>query len=255
MKETLFIPVKDIKPNRYQPRLEFDEKLIEELSASILEHGLIQPVTVRYVDDQYELIAGERRLRASIKAGLEEIPCYVMSPGEDEAAQLALIENVQRENLSAIEEARAYVQIMRQAKLTQEQVAQRIGKSQSSVANKIRLLNLPQEIQNSVLNHEITERHARALLALSGEEQQNMYKEIVEHELTVRETEKLIEEKKESKPSKKRKQKTKGFTRNIQIAINSINQCVAMIGKLGIEVTTDVKENEDDVSVILRIKR
>lgn len=254
MKETLLIPVKDICPNRYQPRLEFDEKLIEELSLSIAEHGLIQPVTVRYVDNHYELIAGERRLRACIKAGLSEIPCYIMSPGEDEAAQLALIENVQRENLSAIEEAKAYVQIMRQAKLTQEQVAQRIGKSQSSVANKIRLLNLPEDIQNSVMNRVITERHARALLALKGEEQEKTFREIVDHELTVREAEKLIEEKSEKK-LKKRRQKTKGFTRNIQIAINSINQCVSMIMKLGIEVNTEIKENDDDVSVIVRIKR
>lgn len=141
--EVIQIPVEKIEPSRYQPRLKFDEEKLKELTESIQANGLIQPLTVRKMNDHYELIAGERRYRACRNAGFKEIPCYVLSPTDDQAAQMALIENVQRQDLSAIEEAKSYLQIMKQAHLSQEQLAKKVGKSQSAIANKIRLLNLP----------------------------------------------------------------------------------------------------------------
>lgn len=155
------------------------------------------------MEDGYEIIAGERRYRACKMAGFTEIPCFVMSPTEEQAAQMALVENVQRENLTAIEEAKSYVQIMRQAGITQEQVAQKIGKSQSAVANKIRLLNLPDEIQQGVIDGKISERHARALLSVPVEKQKEVYRTIVDKNLNVRQSEEYIENGRTEKGSQK----------------------------------------------------
>ncbi|MDO4415835.1 MAG: nucleoid occlusion protein [Erysipelotrichaceae bacterium] len=250
----VMIPSSKIRPSRYQPRLRFDEEALEELAESIRENGLIQPITVRKMDDGYEIIAGERRYRACLKADYSEIPCYIMSPTEEQAAQMALVENVQRENLSAIEEAKSYVQIMRQAGLTQEQVAKKIGKSQSAVANKIRLLNLPDEIQQAVIDGQITERHGRALLSAPEKKQKEIYRTIVKKNLNVRQSEEYIE--KMNKPEKVHKrQKTKGFTRNVQIAINSVNQCAKMIEKMGIHTTVDMDDRDDEVRMIIRIPK
>lgn len=244
------VPVEKIQPSRYQPRLHFDEQKLDELSQSIQQNGLIQPLTVRKVDDGYELIAGERRYRACRKAGFQEIPCYVLTPSDDEAAQMALIENVQRQDLSAIEEAKSYVQIMKQAHLSQEQVAKKIGKSQSAVANKIRLLNLPDDIQDGVINGVITERHARALLSAPEEKQVRIYKDIVKKGLNVRETENYIESINQPKKVHAR-QKTKGYSKNIQIGINTVNQSIKMIEKLGIEVKVDTSETDGQVKMII----
>lgn len=254
MEVVITIDIDKIQPNRYQPRLEFEQKALEELAESIRENGLIQPITVRENGEAYEIIAGERRFRACKLAGFKQIPCNVMTPTEEQAAQLALVENVQRENLTAIEEARAYVQIMRQASLTQEQVAKKIGKTQSTVANKIRLLNLPEEIKEGILQRKITERHARALLSLDDEKQIETYHMIVEKQLNVRQTEGFIEEINVDK-QKKKKQNTKGFTRNIQIGLNSVQQCVTMIKKTGIDVKMEVKETAEEVSVVLKFPK
>ena len=251
-KKVVEIPLTDILPSRYQPRLHFDEESLEELTQSILQQGLIQPITVRSVEDHYEIIAGERRFRACTKAGFEKIPCYVLSPSESQAAQMALVENIQRKNLSAIEEAKSYVEIMRQAELTQEQMAQKIGKSQSSVANKIRLLNLPQDIQQGVIEQKITERHARALLTVEPAKQKKVYQEIIKKQLNVAETEEYIASM--NQPAKVHKrQKTKGFTRNTQLAVNSVNQCVQMIHKLGIDCKVDQTIKDDEVCMVIHI--
>lgn len=252
--QVVSLPVSDIHPSRYQPRVRFDEEAIEELSASIQQNGLITPITVRQTEDGYEIIAGERRWRACQLAGMNEIPCYILSPDENQAAEMALVENIQREDLTAVEEAKAYVQIMRQAGFTQEQVAERVGKSQSAVANKIRLLNLPQEVQDAVADRKLSERHARALLALPAEKQTNAYHYIEEHDLNVRQTEAYVE--KVAGPSRThRRQKTRGFTRNIQIGVNSVNKCVSMIKKMGIDVVTETEETSTDVRIIVRFPR
>ncbi len=252
--EVIQVHVDKIQPSRYQPRLKFDEEKLEELKESIQQNGLIQPLTVRPMDDHYELIAGERRYRACKKAGFTTIPCYVLSPTDDQAAQMALIENVQRQDLSAIEEAKSYLQIMKQAHLSQEQIAKKIGKSQSAIANKIRLLNLPDEIQEGVIDGKITERHARALLSAPEDKQKNIYKEILKKGLNVRETESYIETL--NKPKKVHaRQKTKGFSKNIQIGINTVNQSIKMIEKLGIEVKTETKEADSEVTMIIRFPK
>ena len=248
------IPADNIQPSRYQPRLHFDEDALEELAQSIRENGLIQPITVREMGDHYEIIAGERRFRACIKAGFETLPCYIMSPSDEEAAQMALVENVQRQDLSAIEEAKSYVQIMRQASLTQEQVARKIGKSQSAVANKIRLLNLPEEIQEGVIDGKITERHARALLSVPQEKQKDAYRKVVKEGWNVRQTEDFVETM-EAPKKRKRRQKTKGFARNIQIGINTINEGVKMIERMGIKVSVETTDTDDAVRMIIRFPK
>ena len=249
------IPVGQIVASRYQPRLYFDENALIELSESIKQQGLIQPITVRAVDDHYEIIAGERRFRACRLAGYKEVPCYILSPDEAQAAEMALVENIQRQDLSAIEEAQGYVQIMRQSSLTQEQLARKLGRSQSSIANKIRLLNLPEEIQTGVLENKISERHARALLAVEPSKQKDAYHYITDHNLTVRESEKYIEGM--QTPGKKvhRRQKTKGFTRNTQLAINSVNQCIQMIRKLGIDAKAEQIDGDEEIRMIVHIPR
>ncbi|MBQ9327566.1 MAG: ParB/RepB/Spo0J family partition protein [Solobacterium sp.] len=252
--EVIRIPIDKIKASRYQPRIHFDETAMNELTESIKANGLIQPITVREIEDHYEIIAGERRWRACQKAGFESVPCYILSPGENEAAEMAIVENIQRENLTAVEEAKGYVMIMRQANLTQEEVAEIVGKSQSAVANKIRLLNLPQEVQDAVADRQISERHARALLSLPQEKQVAAYHYVADRNLNVRQTEAYIEQISDrSKP--KRKQKTKGFTRSTQVGINSVYRCVRMIKKMGIDVIAETEESMTDVRVIVRFPR
>lgn len=248
------IPANEIHPSRYQPRLRFDEEALNELAQSIHENGLIQPITVRKSEDGYEIVAGERRYRACLLAGFKEIPAYIMSPTEEQAAQMALVENVQRENLSAIEEAKSYIQIMRQAGITQEEVAKKIGKSQSAVANKIRLLNLPEDIQQGVIDGKITERHARALLNVPEEKINTVYEKVLKEGWNVKDTEIYIQRIANLIP-KRKKSKTKGFTRNIQIAVNSVNQCVEMIEKMGIDVDTKIEESDTDVKIIINLPK
>jgi len=188
------VPVDDITPNPYQPRLQMDTEGLEELAASIKEKGVVQPIIVRTQGNKYEIIAGERRLRASRLAGLSEIPAIVREVDDGEAMALAITENIQREDLNAMELARAYSVLMNEFKLTQEQLSQAVGKSRPAVANILRLLQLPQEIQNYVLSGKITMGHARALLALEKENQRiSVCNRVIELDLSVRQTEKLVQ--------------------------------------------------------------
>lgn len=188
------VDINEILPNRFQPRRQFDEDEILELSDSIREHGIIQPIVVRTVGDKYEIIAGERRYKASVLAGLESVPVIVKNLNDRDSAEIALIENIQRKNLTPIEEALSYKQILDMGYLTQENLATKLGKSQSSVANKIRLLNLSDEVQEALLESKISERHARSLLRLQGEEAQNkMLDRIITERLTVRKTDEEID--------------------------------------------------------------
>ena len=248
------IPMDRIEPSRYQPRIHFDEQALQELADSIRENGLIQPITVREIDGHYEIIAGERRWRAAKLAGLDRIAGYVLSPSETQAAEMSLVENIQREDLTAVEEAKAYVQIMRQSGMTQEQVAARVGKSQSAVANKIRLLNLNQSVQDAVMDRTLSERHARALLALKPEQQENALKYVTDRGLNVRQTEAYVE-KLTLNQSKKKRQKTRGYSRNIRIGINSVNQCIQMIKNMGIDVVSDMEETDTDVRIAIRFPK
>ena len=192
-KEIFDIYLKDIMPNRFQPREVFDETALKELSDSIKEHGVIQPILVRKVGDKYELIAGERRFRASELAGKETIPAIVTVMDDKEAAKVALIENLQRKDLSPIEEAKTYQTILRLDNMTQEELAKNLGKSQSAIANKLRLLNLDDKVQTALLNGEISERHARSLLNLPDKEkQQQRVDKIIQNRMTVRQLDEEI---------------------------------------------------------------
>ena len=185
--EVVQLYLDDIIPNRFQPREVFDEKALKELAVSIKEHGVIQPIIVRSVNGKYEIIAGERRYKASALAGLTKIPAIVRDLDDKESSKVALLENLQRKNLNPIEEARTYQKILELDEMTQEELARTMGKSQSAVANKIRLLSLPDEIQDYLLKEELSERHARALLNLSDvETQKQMAQKVIDNKMSVR---------------------------------------------------------------------
>jgi len=200
------LPVEKIRTNPFQPRKEFDESALEELKNSIIENGVIQPVTVCRDGDGYQLISGERRLRAVMQAGFKFIPAYVIEAHDDSSKlELALIENIQREDLNAIEVALALKSLTTKCSLTQDEIAQKVGKNRSTVSNFLRLLKLPLQIQDSIRNREISSGHARALINLPGEQQQlKVWKQILSHQLSVRQTEALVNRmfKEQSKPLK-----------------------------------------------------
>lgn len=184
------IPLQKIVPNPHQPRLHFDEARLQELADSIKEHGILQPLVVTKNGDTYEIIAGERRFQAAKRVGLETVPVMVRDVTEQQKLELAIIENIQRHDLNPIEEAKAYLRLVDEFSLPQEQVAQKMGKSRSAVANTLRLLHLPIEIQRAVASGKITEGHAKALLAIENPEKQRaVFDLIIKEELTVRETE------------------------------------------------------------------
>ena len=253
--EIIEINIDELRPNPYQPRLEFELAALEELSLSIQENGLLQPIVVREVYNGYEIIAGERRFRACRMAGLETVPCRIMEANEMQTATMALVENIQREDLNAIEEAKAYIQMMRLNNLTQEELAKKVGKKQSTIANKIRLINLTEEVQNEVISKNISERHARALLSLTSDQQRKALQEITKNNYTVQQTELFVQE--TFKPEKKRKIKVKGkgFSRNVQIARNTIIQAIGLIEKTNMEVSYKEDDKENEYVITIRIKK
>lgn len=184
--KVLQVPIEDIIPNRFQPRLAFDEEGLKELSESIKQHGIIQPLVLRRLGNKYEIIAGERRFKASTMAGLKVVPAIISDIDDNKSAEIALVENIQRRNLTPIEEAKSYKNLLDRGYMTQEQLAEKMGVSQSSIANKLRLLNLAPEVQDALLQEKISERHARSLLALPKEEQPEWLKKIITKRLTVR---------------------------------------------------------------------
>ena len=185
--EVVQLYLDDIIPNRFQPREVFDEKALKELAVSIREHGVIQPIIVRNVNGKYEIIAGERRYKASALAGMTRIPAIIRNLDDKESSKVALLENLQRKNLNPIEEARTYQKILEIDQMTQEELAKTMGKSQSSVANKLRLLSLPDEIQDALLKEQVSERHARALLNVDDpKKQSDLLKKVITNKMTVR---------------------------------------------------------------------
>ena len=192
-KEVVELYLDDIIPNRFQPREVFNEDALKELAASIKEHGIIQPIIVRKLGDKYEIIAGERRYKASVLAGMTKIPAIIRNLDDKEASKVALLENLQRKDLTPIEEARTYQKILELDSMTQEELGKSMGKSQAAIANKMRLLSLPDEVQEALLNDKISERHARSLLNLStADEQISMLNRIINERLTVRELDNII---------------------------------------------------------------
>lgn len=185
----IYVSVDDIIPNRFQPRLAFDEKELNSLSESIKKYGVIQPIVLRKIGEKYEIIAGERRYKASLLAGLMKIPAIINQTDDNTSAEIALLENLQRKNLTVIEESQSYKKLLDRG-FTQDEIANKLGVSQSSIANKLRLLNLPKEVQEALLYNKISERHARSLLSLNNKEKQiQLLNKIINEKLTVKQTE------------------------------------------------------------------
>jgi ParB family transcriptional regulator, chromosome partitioning protein len=250
------IPVSKIVPNRFQPRTIFDEEKIEELALTIHTHGIIQPIVVRECEDgKFEIIAGERRWRAVQKLGWSEIPAIIKNLNDKETASVALIENLQREELTPIEEAMAYAKLLELHNLTQEALAQRLGKGQSTIANKLRLLKLPQEVQEALLHRTITERHARALIVLKDKEKQlKLLQEIIDKQLNVKQTEDRVLKMLEA-TNPKPKPKRKAFSKDMRIAVNTIRQSLTMVANSGVAVDSEEEEFEDYYQITIRIPK
>ena len=203
----LQIPIDEIIPNRFQPRLNFDDRGLEELASSIKQHGIIQPLVLRRVEDKYEIIAGERRFKAAQLAGLSKVPAVIANIDDNKSAEVAIVENVQRRDLSPIEEARSYKNLLDKGYLTQAELAKKMGLSQSAIANKLRLLNLDEEVQQALIENRISERHARSLLVLpTHEEQKKWLKRIINERMTVRQLDNEL--KKISEPPKEEEDDT-----------------------------------------------
>ncbi|NYF25545.1 nucleoid occlusion protein [Sporosarcina sp. JAI121] len=255
------VKINFIKPNKYQPRTIFSEEKIEELARTIHTHGVIQPIVIRKVDDeQYEIIAGERRYRAMQKLGWSEVPAIIRNLDDKETASIALIENLQREELTAIEEAYAYEKLLELHSLTQEALAQRLGKGQSTVANKLRLLKLPDEIKNGLLTKEISERHARALIPIKDSElQSQLYKEVIELQLNVKQLEnrilQVLHPKEEDVKDKKVAPRRKSVSKDLRIALNTIRQSLVLVTKSGIDVKTEEEDSEDFYTITVKIPK
>ena len=259
--EIKYIPVSMIRPNPYQPRRIFNRKALEELSQSIKEYGLIQPISVRKTSkDNYELIAGERRLRATEMAEIMEIPALIVEYRDNESAIIALIENIQREDLNFIEEAEGYHNLINDHNFTQQDLAKKIGKSQSTIANKLRLLKLPVEIQGTLLSEGLTERHGRALLKLPDDHLKTVVIErVIKDNLNVNNTETLVEDilndlrgiKREEEPPQ---QKIKSLI-NVRIYLNTVKKAYTAIKEFGIDASYKEVEKDDYVEVIIKIPK
>lgn len=248
------VAIDQIFPNPYQPRKNFDDEALRDLSASIAQFGVLQPLLVAPADNgRYMLIAGERRLRASKMAKLQEVPVIISEYTSQQIAEIALIENLQREDLHFLEEAEGYEKLMEEFHLTQEAMAARVGKKQSTIANKLRLLRLSDRIRKILVEGGLTERHARALLKLDDEEKQvQVLTVVIDNGYSVRQTESYIEKLLEDKKQEKKKRMV--IVNDVRIYLNSIKQVVSAIKDVGIPVAMEQTVEGDDVIVSLRIK-
>lgn len=236
--------IKDILPNRFQPRIRFDGEKLEELAESIGKYGVIQPIVVRPVSNKFEIIAGERRYKASKLANKSTIPAIIVNLSDKDSEEIALLENIQRQELSPIEEAVSYKRILDMGYITQEELARKLGKAQSTIANKIRLLNLDDEVQSYLLNNKISERHARSLLRIPDKEQQvDMLHRIVEERLTVKQTDKEIEKLKENM------KETQNVVKPVVLNVAPQNNNVSVINNTSEEIESLFDETDDMKSV------
>lgn len=247
-KEIVRIKLDKIIPNSNQPRLDFFDDSIKGLAESIKQNGLLQPVTVRKNGSKYELIAGERRYRACLLNGDKDIEAIIMESSDEQSAKLALIENLQREDLNAIEQAIAMKKIMDMEKLTQNELADRLGYKQSTVANKIRLLKLPEYIKKAISNSTITERHARALLNVPEDMLEDVYLTIINKKYNVSKTEEYIKQ-------LTQRSKNRGVSNNLKIGVNTINEAFELCKKSGIDADMQVTEYEDNVKIVIKMRK
>lgn len=257
-KRVMEIPIENIVPNPYQPRKIFSQASLEELSNSIRSYGILQPITVREKDDKYELIAGERRLRAAKLENLKTIPAIINNMSDESSAVLALLENLQREDLNFIEEAMGYENLIKEHSFTQQQLAEKLGKNQSTIANKLRILRLPDDVKIKLVENSLTERHARAFLKLPTEDlMKDVLDRVIKNELTVKRTEKLISDilfdlESEKEPDKK--QNIKGAM-GIRIYLNTMKQAFDAILNTGIEAKYKEVDKGDYMEVVVKIPK
>lgn len=245
----VFLPARSIQPNPSQPRRIFRQERLAELADSIRQHGILQPLSVRRVGTGYELIAGERRLRAGIQAGLTEIPCIIMSMDDRESGMAALVENLQRQDLDYIEEARGISRVMEQWSMSQEQAAQLLGKSQSGVANKLRLLRHSPQVLQALREKGLTERHARALLKLPAEtEKLKVIDLVAKLGMSVARTEQYIESLLENREETQKSVNVRAFLR-------SVNQTLVKIQQSGIPAISERRETEDRIVLTITIPK
>ena len=245
----VFLPARSIRPNPTQPRKVFREEALAELAESIRQHGILQPLSVRRVGTSYELIAGERRLRAGILAGLTEIPCIVMSMDDKESGMTALVENLQRQDLDFIEEAKGINRVMEQWSMSQEQVARLLGKSQSSIANKLRLLRHSSAVLQALREADLTERHARALLKLSSEpEKLKAIQTISRLGMSVARTEQYIESLLDDAGEKPLRADIGSFLRNVSQTLSRIQRC-------GVPAVSERRETDSQIVLTITIPK
>ena len=258
--EIVSIPLAQIMPNPFQPRKTFSAEGLQELCASIREFGVIQPLIVRKTDSGYELIAGERRLRASGLAGRDDVPCVLRDASDKEMAEIALIENLQREDLHYFEEAQGYEKLLLQFNLTQEVLAERVGKNQSTIANKLRLLKLPPEMREYIFEAKLTERHARALLKVEDAERQwQLLKFVAENKLNVREAESLIEAQFQNEPVSEqkvvRRPQMLKIVKDVRIFINTVGELVKQMKKTGLDVRLTQEQDDEFVTITMVVPK
>jgi len=255
------VQISDIVPNPFQPRKLFSQESLQELASSIEEYGIIQPLIVRVIPDGFELVAGERRLRASKLAGLSQVPVIVKEFTDKEVAELAMIENLQREDLHFLEEAEGFQQLITSFGFTQDELAKRMGKNQSTIANKLRLLKLVPEVRAVVAKEKLTERHARSLLKIDDSRLQMEVLELIsEKGLNVRETEELIEEflediAKQVEAKNTPKRNVVKIIRDVRIFINTINSVVGEMKKTGLKIKVQQEQDEEFIHINLRIPK
>ena len=252
--EIVKISIDKVVPNIYQPRKYFNEEAIEELSQSIKQHGIIQPLTVRKMGEVYELVAGERRLRAAKLAELETVPCNIVDITDSQSAEIALLENLQREDLNYIEEAEAYYNLINDHNFTQDELAKRMGKKQSTIANKLRLLKLSSDVREICLENNLTERHARALLTVPNEELQlKIIKKVINEGLTVKKTEELINKELLKIAGKELKERRKRNTKSAMPAKLYVNTIKQVFDKFDIPAEYGFKDEEEFIEVTVKI--
>jgi len=252
------LPLHLIRPNPNQPRRTFDHDSLKELSESIREYGVIQPVTVRKMrDGTYELVAGERRLKASGLAGLLKIPAIIIEMEDEDSAIVALIENIQRQNLSFMEEAIAYSNLLQMHHITQDELARKLGKTQSAIANKIRLLKLPALVRELICDNNLTERHARALLRLNTEDKQLFaVRRIIDYSFNVKQSEALIDKLiKNGIPGEEPVKREKPPIRDMRVFFKTISRAVSMMNESGIDATAKKDETDLYYEYVIRIPK
>lgn len=255
-KRVLRLPAASIRPNPRQPRQVFEEAGLRELAASIRRHGILQPLTVRRIPEGWELIAGERRLRAARLAGLEIVPCIEAAADDQESALLALVENIQRRDLHYFEEAAAIADYLRQSGVTQEEAAAQLGRSPSALANKLRLLRLSPACREVLVSHGLTERHARCLLRLEDEgERLNAVRHIAESQLNVAQTEQYIERRLAALQSAPPSGRRTFIIKDVRLFLNSVDRGLRLIREAGVDAQSGREETEDAILLTIRIPK